>query len=147
MNKEFIPYEQALALKELGFDEKCFYAYCEKGGWNPYKKVKEPITYILRTSGNPFGGFDSGRNWNKEYERNKNRIQCSAPLYQQAFRWFREKGWCSVLLPDEETNKWRFTFFPIGKQGTFSGKYDKTYEEAQLECLKQLIKIVKDAGK
>jgi hypothetical protein len=24
MNKEFIPYEQALELKELGFDEHCF---------------------------------------------------------------------------------------------------------------------------
>ena len=24
MNKEFIPYEQALELKELGFDEPCF---------------------------------------------------------------------------------------------------------------------------
>jgi hypothetical protein len=24
MNREFIPYEQALALKELGFDEPCF---------------------------------------------------------------------------------------------------------------------------
>jgi hypothetical protein len=24
MEKEFIPYEQALALKELGFDEPCF---------------------------------------------------------------------------------------------------------------------------
>ncbi len=27
MNKEFIPYEQALALKELGFDEPCFGYY------------------------------------------------------------------------------------------------------------------------
>ena len=27
MDKEFIPYEQALALKELGFDEPCFATY------------------------------------------------------------------------------------------------------------------------
>jgi hypothetical protein len=27
MNKEFIPYEQALSLKELGFDEECFNYY------------------------------------------------------------------------------------------------------------------------
>ena len=27
MEKEFIPYEQALALKELGFDEPCFGYY------------------------------------------------------------------------------------------------------------------------
>ncbi len=30
MNKEFIPYEQALELKELGFDEPCFGCYDEK---------------------------------------------------------------------------------------------------------------------
>jgi len=29
MNKEFIPYEQALELKELGFDEPCFGCYDE----------------------------------------------------------------------------------------------------------------------
>ena len=31
MNKEFIPYEQALELKELGFDEECFKYYTEMG--------------------------------------------------------------------------------------------------------------------
>jgi hypothetical protein len=30
MEKEFIPYEQALALKELGFDEKCFATWIER---------------------------------------------------------------------------------------------------------------------
>ena len=33
MNKEFIPYEQALVLKELGFDEPCF------GYYNDYKNI------------------------------------------------------------------------------------------------------------
>ena len=31
MNKEFIPYEQALELKELGFDEKCLARYFKDG--------------------------------------------------------------------------------------------------------------------
>ena len=31
MNKEFIPYEQALELKELGFDEECFGWYSKDG--------------------------------------------------------------------------------------------------------------------
>ena len=30
MNKEFIPYEQALELKELGFDEPCLGCYDDK---------------------------------------------------------------------------------------------------------------------
>ena len=32
MEKEFIPYEQALALKELGFDKPCFRWYDERWG-------------------------------------------------------------------------------------------------------------------
>lgn len=33
MQKEFIPYEQALALKELGFDKPCFGYYVETKEW------------------------------------------------------------------------------------------------------------------
>ena len=73
--QEFIPYEQALELKELGFDEECFGYYDTEGlevssDWyfNPHNKnslFPEPYT-----TNNP---------------------KISAPLYQQAFRWFREK--------------------------------------------------------
>lgn len=31
LDKEFIPYQEALALKELGFDEPCFGFYTYKG--------------------------------------------------------------------------------------------------------------------
>ena len=34
--KDFVPYEQALALKELGFDEPCFGFYTYKGGIRRY---------------------------------------------------------------------------------------------------------------
>ena len=33
MNKEFIPYELALELKQLGFDEPCFGVYATKDGY------------------------------------------------------------------------------------------------------------------
>ncbi len=39
MNKEFIPYEQALALKELGFDEPCFAWYVSEKHGLEYGKV------------------------------------------------------------------------------------------------------------
>ena len=66
MEKEFIPYEQALALKELGFDEKCCAAYYKKyDNEIGYHKVHRDFNFVALT--------------------------VSAPLYQQAFRWFREK--------------------------------------------------------
>ena len=43
MNKEFIPYEQALALKELGFDEPCFgqYLSSRQSDWKIYELILE----------------------------------------------------------------------------------------------------------
>lgn len=69
--EEFIPYEQALALKELGFDKEiCF------SRWTTYPDGEG---YLDTTGHSIYQGQDD-----------LNR-QCLAPLYQQAFRFFREK--------------------------------------------------------
>jgi len=110
MKKEFLPYEQALALKELGFDEPCIKYYWTDG-------------MFTKTYESPFN-------------HNKRDNLISAPLYQQAFRFFREKygivGYCYI---PNETGYWGHSF-------ENKAKYD-TYEEAELECLKELIKISK----
>jgi len=115
MNKEFIPYEEALALKELGFDEPCYGFYDEM---NDNRVV---------------GGLSDALN--------------SAPLYQQAFRWFREKYELvsEIQAPDGKKGKWNPT---IHKAYGFGNYYDnngfKTYEEAEIACLRKLIEIVKE---
>jgi hypothetical protein len=70
MNKEFISYEQALALKELGFDEPCF------GYYYPYY-------YNDRIY------FEGSRL--KVSNDCNNLALVKAPLYQQAFRWLYQK--------------------------------------------------------
>ena len=102
MEKEFIPYEQALALKELGFDELCLKSY----------------------------GIDGLLN------QNDSSLYLSAPLYQQAFRFFREKYKSNFIIGFGNDGG----YYRIGN--LFS-KWYKTYEEAELECLKKLIEIVK----
>lgn len=96
--EEFVSFDIAKKLKEKGFDIPCIYAYCEKGGWNKYTQKREPITYILRTDGNPFGTYYSGKNWNEKYEINKNKIQCSAPTISQVLKWFREEKEIDIVL-------------------------------------------------
>ena len=64
MEKEFIPYKQALALKELGFDEPCFAFY------TPEKQLIIARGDILQSS------VENAP---------------STPLYQQAFRWLYQK--------------------------------------------------------
>ena len=112
MEKEFIPYEQALALKELGFDEKCGACY--------YKK------------------FDNEIGYHKVY-RDFNFVQLtvSAPTFSQAFRWFRDRYKSNFIIGFGNDGG----YYRINN--VFSTWY-KSYEEAELECLKKLIEIVKE---
>ena len=126
MNKEFIPYEQALALKELGFNEPCFKKYIAGCLWsNP----TTPEVY-------------------KNIHANSS--DCLTPLYQQAFRWFREKYnlFGCIDLHTSTPIHWYIRIDDIIKNDyiyhseDYNLKYN-TYEEAELECLKKLIEIVK----
>jgi hypothetical protein len=126
--KDFVSYEIALALKELGFDDKCFGAYDKK--------------YKLAISTSDYWDKSSLYSLNDYF--GKNTYRCLAPLYQQAFRWFREKySYQSFISPSNELTYLAYDFTLKGFDGYFKSKQFKTYEEAEFECLKKLIEIVK----
>jgi hypothetical protein len=133
MNKEFIPYEQALALEELGFNEPCFATYSnvqeagiEKGSLSYYEGLFLPVS---------------------------SKMFCLAPTYQQAFRWFREKynlhaepyttdmgaiEYC-FQIRDLYSEKYIYDNF-VGGGSSYCGTFN-TPEEAELACLIKLIEI------
>lgn len=118
MNKEFIPYELALKLKELGFDEECF--ICKVIG-------KEHLTYT------PSDYEDFPEQKEKEV---------LIPLYQQAFRFFREKHGLDGIINIGHSIGNIYTY-SIWK-GIYENDYDEyfsIYEESELACLEKLIKI------
>ena len=116
MEKEFIPYEQALALKELGFDEPCF-------AW-----------YVSESYGLEYG---------EVIKSDLIRDGIVAPTYQQVFRWFREEyNFDSYIRPNIVINIPKTYQFNIN-DNTYDTWYE-TYLEAELECLKKLIEIVKN---
>ena len=126
MNKEFIPYDQALELKELGFDERCF------GFYNPRHEIsKEPL---YEHTGGTFDNY------------NRTDYLVSAPLYQQAFRWFREKFESTIhIYQYQDTQRWDFDVYDnTPEEEDFGNPSYDTYEEAELACLKKLIEIVKN---
>jgi hypothetical protein len=129
MKKEFIPYEQALDLKELGFDEPCFGYYDVDEGYS--------IGYAFCYS-------------DRELQP---QIGYSAPLYQQAFRWFREKYQIdSCIHRNGGMNIDERGFLPyyeiIIRHKSPELKCVKySYEEAELECLKKLIEITQNTNK
>jgi hypothetical protein len=112
MEDLFAPYQESLDLKELGFDEECLAFY------NSTLKTPNELLY-------PQYGGEVG-NWNVE-----NHL-ISAPIYQQAFRWFREKYDLFISITHYENG------YSINDLRRFN-----TYEEAELACLKMMIKISK----
>jgi hypothetical protein len=121
MEKEFVTYEQSLALKELGFNEECFGYYV--------------ITTLLITTDNV---YDS-----KEIPVIK------APLKQQLFRWFREmySSQCDIWQYEDDLSfafSVKINFKRIDAEIGFN-----TYEKAENACIDKLIEITKqkDNGK
>jgi hypothetical protein len=122
LEKEFVPYEEALALKELGFDEPCNTCY---------DKLEMVASYGASV-------FDY-----KNY--NTSGYMVSRPTFSQAFRWFRYKhnlnpliAFCEYAIESE--NAWKYTLDNPTKILMWDGKFN-TYEEAELACLKKLIEI------
>ena len=131
MEKEFIPYAEALALKELGFDEPCFAKYYQQDGNTPFIQIGESEIEEAESAGDDVT------------------FECDSPLYQQAFRWFREKHslHCYISRYSLDEFDYYIEFKSIDKLTGIdwtSYYFMSTYEEAELECLKKLIEIVKN---
>jgi hypothetical protein len=124
MSKEFIPYEQALELKQLGFNELCLFYYTDNEALRIYHQSEIYDDLV------------------------------GAPLYQQAFRWFREKYGLYSAVNVDQTMEPKFAYC-ISKYWTdalswgwdtivFNSDLYYDYEETELDCLKKLIEIVKN---
>jgi hypothetical protein len=132
MEKEFVPYELALRLKALGFDEPCVIIY--------YNDGKNYVISETLMTNNELSTHD----------------EITSPLYQQTFRWFREKynlfGKVYIVnfgadeysfdIYDLYEEKYKYENF-IGAGASYTGTFE-TYEEAELACLIKLIEIVKN---
>jgi hypothetical protein len=129
MEKEFVPYELALKMKVLGFDEPCFYQYVrdfDNDGElipivsdNNYPTVRNNSQVSICSGGDCF----------------------AAPTYSQAFRWFREKYDIKPCFDWHPTEEYRYCIY-YSKNTYFQVCDFLTYEEAELACLEKLIEFV-----
>jgi hypothetical protein len=131
--KDFILYEQAFALKQLGFDEPCFGVFSfEKFNFGVFSSLSSTENTIL------------------------------VPTFSQAFRWFREKHLLEgLVLPSTLGIPDPLPIYFIAvisyEDGRMNELFNSTapinmldyseYEEAELACLKKLIEIVKGGNK
>ena len=124
MEKHFCNYNQALALKELGFDEPCFGAFDTHQGNNWLLNIKSDFYY------------------DQFSDKSK---ACIAPLKQQVFEWFRKTYNIHNVPLGTVRNSDNKVVYHIGKPNTISlyTKLYDTYEEAESACIDKLIEIVK----
>ena len=128
LNDLFVPYEQALALKKLGFNEPCFAV------WN--KPKEDWIITLVYSSGLLHEG----------YKNDINGLKVTAPLYQQAFRFFRDEYGLYFSIQYFQYDQYDEWCLDITKLKFKQVNYKsingfKTYKEAELACLIKLIEL------
>jgi len=124
MEKEFCTYEQALAIKELGFDELCFGYYIETGEW-------VPASYSIQGTVYP-SNSDLLPEWT------------SAPLKQQVLKFFREKyNITQNIAKDGSLAKEGIWAYTIVADMIYFDDGFKTYEAAEDVCIDKLIELTK----
>ncbi len=152
MDKEYVPYDVAVAMKELGFDNV------------PCMGVYYNVTNVEDIDINCEKHF-SPCNYETQYYANKRyKNAVLAPLYQQAFRWFREKyqnetfilskcSFVGTILRDGFNGELKGYYYSITEDGFINyhqyhsiddSKWFDTYQEAEIACLRKLIEIVKE---
>ena len=124
MMNELISYNDSLILRELGFDEACF-------AW--YSKGQLILEHHIIFTGDQY------------YMRKED---CNAPTFSQAFRFFREEFnlFSCVELHLNFPIRYYFRIEEIGNDDFVYHTEDETifydkYEDAEIACLKLLIKI------
>ena len=125
MNNEFVTYKQALALKEIGYDQISYFGQAT----SLYNKESYHTFYVN------YGFMGSGLDDGYIY----------APLKQQVFKWFRDKH---EIKPQITTtyDEWDF-YIPTSKYNEIpirQGSDIWTYEQAEDACIDKLIELIKN---
>lgn len=146
MEREFVPYELAVRVKDLGFDEPCIasYGYNMQEGYP--KEMRERLVLISEIS------LTEGRSVSPEDLRNSALEEdISAPMYSQVFRWLREK-WeldheISYGGKSGEYSAFVGDYIYWGEYFGRKGPARFTYDGAQKACLERLCDEVEKRAK
>jgi hypothetical protein len=120
----FVPYQIALDMKLLGFDEECLAYY------DQWVKNNNEIKQIFRL-GNVKGIFDS---------------ITPAPTFSQSFKFFRDKYNLYYSINPLGYNMCLGSVGELGSLKSVNADVNApygNYQEAELACLAKLIEIVK----
>lgn len=120
MKDQFIPYHLALKLKQFGFNQPCI------GYYNEETEELFPYQTTIPTNGH----------------------KCAAPLWQQAFDWFRIEHKLLSSISQPFNQEYCFEIKNLKdekKEGELSSMQSKVftlYSDAKYQCLERLIQEI-----
>lgn len=122
----FVPYEIAVQLKKIGFDEPCIAGYYLCQGVHPI--LDQMILNITGSNGN---------------------YDISTPTYEQVLKWFRDKRHTGYVTP--LMYGYSFIIYPKSKNIITEGIKGEigyeTYEQAREALILKLIEIYENGKK
>jgi hypothetical protein len=134
--KNFVTYEQALALKQLGFKEPCLARYND----NEFEVnlIISELCFNVTNSKMTYGNF---KNYNIGVFEDEGTI--SAPFYSQAFDFIREKYDINSFIDSiyDATGFYLYEYHISTKDSLFGFN---TNEDAESACLDKLIQLCKN---
>ena len=141
MEKEFVTYEQALALKELGFDEPGLLIIQYASDYDIFtgNKFQNSIWF-----GNGYEANIDDKKIKYKFPKDSgvNYGRLKIPLKQQVFRWFRETH--GIFIQPNRTidtqGTWYYFSANTHRTEVFDGSFK--YEEAENACIDKLIEIL-----
>lgn len=153
MKKQFVTYEIALALKELGFNERCFSKWSKD-----WKKQSYSLYPILATMGlnSPYkkesngydqkevndGGYTFTGYKNNSLDHGEEVI--AAPLWQQAIDWFIEEYNLLITITSQSQESWQWHIqFPHDSLNKMWEEDFYTYKEAREQAILKAIELCK----
>lgn len=145
MKEEFVPFEIALALKDLGFDGSCFAMWTK--GWNEFEHSTSMLPRIFSSKFK----LDDTQSCKSYVNNPKSSFGIAAPTFSQAFDFIRKKYYLYGIVIPTITMNWTFKTMVVVEEEVEVPPYKNvqaedyiTHEQAELEMLKTLIKLVKE---
>ncbi len=143
MDHNFIPYEQAFQLKQLGFDEPClavhFYDYIEMSEDDKFDEELDIVTMFSEDLN------DNKFCINSKLDESITEKSAAAPTWLDVFDWFRTKHGIDSYC--RQTNLKGHAYWKIEKLETEDkikgySRFADSIQQARIDCLKQLIEII-----
>ena len=153
MIKQFVPYREAVILQALGFDEPCMAIYLNENSNQAGELFSRELTICNEETYDEVENIEIDPPFLTYTNSEIYKQYTTAPLLQQAFKWFRDKHnmhGCvdlSIISFEDGINRYQFRVDDIVVNDYLYHSVDDNlffvaYEDAETACLKKLIEIL-----